>query len=99
MLSLKILDERFINKHVILTGHQSIRFRDLLNMISEIMSYDVKIHFTGETHNGHYELTPYSYAPKRGLKLTSNVFIDLGQGLLECLHEIDAKSAGKYKTD
>lgn len=88
-LSLEILDEKYINTRLTLTGHQSIYFRDLLTMIREIMSGEVEIKFTGSSNGAHYEMTPYSYAPKAGQKLTSNQFVDLGQGLLECLAEID----------
>jgi len=38
----------------------------------------------------HYSLTPYSYSPKVGYKLRSNRYIDLGQGLLECLAEVES---------
>ena len=35
-----------------------------------------------------YSLTPYSFTPKTGLKLVSNLYMDMGQGFLECLQDI-----------
>ena len=37
---------------------------------------------------GHYKITPYSFHPTVAKKLVANPYIDLGQGLLECIQEI-----------
>ena len=88
-LTSKILEEGYANQRITITGHQSIYFRDLLNMISEMLGGKVEVEYSGETPESHYYQTPYSYLPKPGLKITSNPFTDLGQGLLDCLAEID----------
>ena len=94
-LSLEVLAPEYANMHVTLTGHQSIYFMDILNMIKEIMGGKVEI-VTEENKNGdHYIMTPYSYTPKVGYKLTSNLFTDIGQGLLEIMEEIDAQLAAE----
>lgn len=36
----------------------------------------------------HYELTPYSFQPISSKKLIANPYIDMGQGLLECVKNI-----------
>jgi len=90
-LSLEILDEKYANTRLTLTGHQSIYFQDLINMIGEILNDKVEIVFTKPLNSAHYEMTPYSYVPKTGYKLTSNLFTDLGQGLVECLAEIHSE--------
>ena len=96
-LSVEILDPKFANLHVTLTGHQSIYFKDILNIIVEIMGNRVKIMYkeNPNTLEGHYEMTPYSYSPKVGYKLTSNLFTDLGQGLIEIMTEIDNGTANR----
>jgi UDP-glucose 4-epimerase len=49
----------------------------------------VAVNFLTPVPNGaHYSRTPYSFTPKVGHKLTSNYYVDMGQGLLECLAEI-----------
>ena len=90
-LSLKILDKKYANARVTLTGHHSIYVRDFLDMIQEILNRKVKIVYTDAQSEAHYKLTPYSYVPKPGFRLSSNRHTDLGQGLVECLAEIDAK--------
>ncbi|WP_321491588.1 NAD(P)-dependent oxidoreductase [uncultured Desulfobacter sp.] len=96
-LSVDILNDKYSNSHVTLTGHQSIYFKDLLNMIKEILNGEVEILEPEEQmpNGNHYEMTPYSYLPKKGYKLASNLFIDLGQGLLEMLDEIDSNKDKK----
>ena len=96
-LSLEALDEKYANQRITLTGHQAICFRDLLNMINEILNHKIEIIYTGKKNIVHYQLTPYSYIPKVGYKLTANQFTDLGQGLLECLAEIDNQISNKIK--
>ena len=38
---------------------------------------------------GHYKTTPYSYQPEEAKKIFSNSYIDLGQGILECIKKIN----------
>jgi len=91
-LSVEILDPKYANTRMIITGHQSICFRDLLNIIRDVFNDHVTITFTGVSNHAHYKATPYSYTPKTGYKLTSNQFTDLGQGLIECIEEIDSET-------
>jgi len=88
-MSVKILDGDYENEHITLTGHQSMKFKDLLRIISEILNNKIEIKYSGIDNGAHYEMTPYSYTPKIGHKMTSKRYIDLGQGLLQCLAEID----------
>ena len=87
-LSVQILDEEFRNQHIILTGHHPTKVVDLLNMIREMLGGNVQIEFDESPNKAHYVLTPYSFHPKIGHKLVSTRYIDMGQGLLECLQHI-----------
>ena len=101
-LSGEILAEEYRNQHVILTGHHSMKFSDMLTMIREIVGSDVEIVLRPpETHSDlleselHYDITPYTFQPKLGRKLVNHLYIDMGQGLLDCLQEIsEENSAG-----
>lgn len=93
--SIKILSEEFKNSHVVLTGHHPMPVRDLLIMIKEIVGGSVGIEFqppdVGDPRNGasgHYAITPYSFRPKIARKLVNNPYLDMGEGLLECLQTI-----------
>lgn len=87
-LVLETLDEKYVNSHITLTGIHSLQFKDLLSTIREIFDNKVEIVYTNDHNEAHYDITPYSYAPRVGRKLAMNYYTDLGQGLLECLEEL-----------
>ena len=93
-LSADILSDTFRNQHIIITGHNPTKVVDLFSMIRQILNRDLTIEFVAAAHNSHYKLTPYSFMPKIGNKLVSNCYVDMGQGLLECLHEIYSLANG-----
>ncbi len=93
--SADILAPEFANQCVIITGHHPMKIKDLLVMIREILNNKVEIEYVAPRKQSiHYEITPYSFTPKMGRKLSSNLYIDLGQGILECLHEIHRSMNG-----
>jgi len=58
-LSVDILADEYRNQYVIMSGHQAIRFKDLLYMIREILANRVEIEFKGgEPDAAHYNITP-----------------------------------------
>ena len=88
-LSVEILkDKQYENEHIILTGIEKMRRIDLLHMIKEIMGTDIKIKQVSDNNFGHYKITPYSFHPTVAKKLVANPYIDMGQGLLECIKTI-----------
>lgn len=87
-MSVQILAPEFANRHLILTGQERMRIKDVMTMISEIMPWPVELHFDEANTVHHYEVTPYAFQPRIGRKLVLNEHVDLGQGLLDCLREI-----------
>ena len=94
-LSASILDAQYTNKNLVLTGNDKLEIADLYKMFSEILGKEVKVKFLGDegTANGHYNITPYAYTPKIGHKLVSNEYVDMGQGLIQVIEEIDSGSS------
>lgn len=88
-LSVVALEEKHKNKHLIITGNQQIKVKDLLTMIREIFNGEIGIKFDLEDELHHYEITPYNYKPQVGQKLTSDTFYDLGQGILDLLYDLE----------
>ena len=86
--SVEILQERFANQNIVLTGHQSMRIGDLFKMIEEILGKSLEFNFHTKEDNAHYEITPYSFNPRIGLKLAPPLNIDFGQGILHIIEEI-----------
>ena len=87
-LSVNILAEEYENEHIILTGNQSLKYKDLLEMIREIFGNRFEIEYLDRRRTGHYKITPYSFNPRIGRKLVKNPFVDMGQGLLNCIADI-----------
>jgi UDP-glucose 4-epimerase len=88
-LSVDILADKYRNKQVIITGHHPMRLKDMLYTIREILSNRIEINFeASKSDTPHYNITPYSFVPKIGRKLVTHEYVDMGQGLLECISEI-----------
>lgn len=89
-LSVKVLqDKKFENENIILTGLEKIKRIELFNMINEIMHCKFKIKKLKKRPIGHYKTTPYSYQPELAKKIFNNSYIDLGQGLVQCIKKIN----------
>lgn len=86
--SVEILSEEYKNQHVILTGTQSTKVKNLLMMIREIFGHKVEIDYVKGDNGDHYEITPYSFRPKLAKKLVSHNYHDLGQGILDVIYEV-----------
>jgi len=88
--SVEILSDDFINQSIILSGIEPMKVIDMLKTLAEIMSLsEDKIKFSDKPQAGHYVMTPYSYSNDIGKKYIPSKHIDLGQGLLQLIHEID----------
>lgn len=86
--SVEILAPEYANTHLVLTGHQPMRVGDVLKMIAEMLGRDIDFTFLAEGQHGHYEITPYSFNPKIGKKMTPRLSTDLGQGILHIIEEV-----------
>jgi UDP-glucose 4-epimerase len=86
--SVEALAPEFENQYVLITGHQPMMVKALLDMIQEILDKKLTITFRGPEALIHYRRTPYNFQPKMAKKLVGTHSLDLGQGLLACLNEI-----------
>lgn len=90
LASVKILDDKFKNESVVLTGQEPMLVIDMLKMLAEILNISANsIEFVDNEYAGHYVRTSYAYQPKLGKKYISPVHVDLGQGLLQVITELD----------
>lgn len=86
-VSVAVLNEKYANKHVLVTGFERFRVRDVALMIREILARDIRIDFAEGEPPGHYLMTPFTFKPEMAEKLMVNEFIEFGHGLLDCIHE------------
>ena len=82
---------KYINKHLIITGNQQIKVKDLLIMIKEIFGGGIEIEYEKEDELHHYEITPYNYRPQVAIKITPETYHDLGQGLMDQIYDLEMK--------
>ena len=83
--------EEYINEHLILTGVERMHRKELFETINEMLGNTLKINLNNDGYHHHYKTTPYSFHPTRSKKLVANPYIDLGQGILDCMKDIEEK--------
>ena len=84
--SVEILSDGFVNANVMITGTKSMRIKDLLAMIKEMLNEKIEINYTNSVLEEHYNITPYSFKPKVAKKYHLNYYHDLGQGVLDQIY-------------
>jgi len=84
-----IESDKFINEHLILTGVERMKRKELFDMVNEMLGNSVEINLKKDGYHNHYKITPYSFLPTRSKKLVANPYVDMGQGLLDCLKDIE----------
>ncbi len=91
--SVAALADEFKNQHVVLTGQEPMRVVDLLKMLAEILGLPQEVVFISSDQPGHYVRTPYHHNPRLGRKFVPPMHVDLGQGLLELIEEVQKAPA------
>jgi len=88
--SITALEEEFRNENVVLTGQEAMRVLDLLKMLGEVLGLpEDAVEFVDGNYVGHYVRTPYAYQPRLGRKFIPPMHVDLGQGLLQVIDELN----------
>lgn len=102
-LSVDILDNKYEDKTLIVTGHNPTNVKDLFRIIQEILSEDIEIKYNAHTEIGrrksHYKITPYCFDQSLPYKLTSNQYVDLGVGILELLEHLKQTHDGNNSSN
>jgi len=83
-----ILDEQHKNDYVLLTGTQTIKVKDLLRMIREMLHNEVEVEYLDERIEEHYDITPYSFRPRVAKKHIPHKQLDFGQGILDTIYDV-----------
>lgn len=82
------LTEEFINKAVLITGHQRIMMKELFFMIQEILGKELKIHYIPHEQQRHYVMTPYSFEADVPMRVNLSTYVDISEGILDCLRAV-----------
>ena len=91
-LSVEILDDKYLNKSILISGNIQYHIKDIFAIIQEIIDKPIKIYYKNETSDIHYKVSSCRYNEDNLyldlIKLTSNKYRNINQGLLNCLIEI-----------
>jgi UDP-glucose 4-epimerase len=91
-LSVDILEnDEYLNENLMLTGVERIRRVEVFQMINEMLGGAIEIKLQKDGYQHHYKTTPYSFQPEASRKLVANPYIDMGQGILECIKAIQTQ--------
>jgi UDP-glucose 4-epimerase len=90
-LSAMILAPEYENKHLVLTGNDKLTISELFKTFEEILDKKVSVRYLGDEGkgNGHYNITPYAYTPRVGKKVIANEYVDMGQGIIQVIEQIE----------
>tara|TARA_A100001015_G_scaffold194833_1_gene217221 strand:+ start:1168 stop:2043 length:876 start_codon:yes stop_codon:yes gene_type:complete len=90
-----IIQNRYKNKHIILSGNKSIKIKNVLNSLSKILGIKENIIFKNKRVLGHYIKTPFTYKPKYGRKISLKKSLNFEKGLVGLVDEV--KKELKFK--
>ena len=65
-----------------------MKIEEFFNMVKEIMGRDIKIHYTPADQHRHYVITPYSFEADIPIRVNLLTYVDISEGILDCLREI-----------
>ena len=86
--SAEVLKKKYNGKNLLLTGKSQIKITKVLNQVSKIFKINKKPVFGNIRDQGHYDVNPYSYIPKKDVKMKIKNTINLKRGILEIIKEI-----------
>tara|TARA_B110000046_G_C12993544_1_gene398950 strand:- start:162 stop:1037 length:876 start_codon:yes stop_codon:yes gene_type:complete len=87
-ISVDLLNSKENLEHVMITGNQTLKIKDIVNMISEMMNDEIEVSYTNKSSADHYVITPYNFKPNVARKYNIDYTHDLGQGILDCIYDL-----------
>ena len=86
--SYDIFKKGFKNKIVNITGHQSVKITEVLELMREILSFKSKIKIYPKKYMGHYTISAHSINDNLGIKYLNNPHIDFHEGLTSLIRHV-----------
>ena len=89
------LSGEFTNRSVLITGHQRMKMKEFFAMIEEIMGKRIRIDYAPPEKQQHYVITPYSFEREIPVRVNLARYIDIIEGILDCLKEVQREIDGE----
>ena len=90
-ISVDILNRKYLNQNIMVTGKESVKIEKLLLNVSKILNIKSKPKFLNQTQKGHYDVSPFTYKPKITRKMFPRKSVNLNFGLIELVKKIKSK--------
>jgi len=81
-------DPEFACRSVLITGHQRMKVSEIFDTINEILGNSVTISYLPGDRQIHYVRTPYSFEKDVPVRINPEVYVDIAEGILDCLEEV-----------
>ncbi len=78
----------FVNKTVMIAGHQRMKVSELFTMIEEILGKKIEVSYSPAKKRIHYEITAYNFEQDIPIRVNMETYIDISEGILACMNEI-----------
>ena len=87
---LDLLDKKYDNQKITVTGENKFRIEEIIKIISEILNKKIKVKYLNKSsdNSGHYHITPYTFKEDISKKYTLPFHIDIGQGIIDIIKDI-----------
>ena len=79
----------YSNKAVQITGHQRMKMSEFFMMIEEILGKKITVNYVPAEEQRHYVITPYSFDVDIPIRINLSTYIDISEGILDCLRQIE----------
>lgn len=83
-----ILKKKFENKHIILTGRERVLVKNILELLSRNLGYRGKIKYNNTKNINHYDVSPYTFQPKFGIKYYNKGMKSIQKEIINLLNYI-----------
>ena len=87
-LTSKILQKKFINKHIVILGKKTVKIKFLLKLIKKRLKIKSRIFYKNHELKGHYKITPSEYKIEKEIKIFSKKKENLNKKIFDLIDHI-----------
>jgi UDP-glucose 4-epimerase len=91
------MDEAYAQRIAMITGHQRLKVGELFDMIEEILGKKITVTYSHSAERRHYIRTPYSFDYDVPLRVNLSHYVDINEGILDCIHEVNKNLQAQEK--
>tara|TARA_A100000164_G_scaffold374918_1_gene408876 strand:- start:213 stop:1085 length:873 start_codon:yes stop_codon:yes gene_type:complete len=84
----EMIKNKYNGKNILITGSNQIKITEVLKEVAKITKIRKKPTFGNLQNEGHYDISPYNYAPIKDTKIKTKNTITLKKAILELIEEI-----------